>query len=67
MADVTFVRTNTISPVAEVADIDRQVSMCEPAGQPTLAAVQLLNVVPDTCTHESLSSEPSFTYKLQPG
>jgi hypothetical protein len=55
----TLTITKPLKPLA--TEEDRTDSMCEPAGQPTLAAVQLPNVVPDSCTHESLSSEPSFT------
>jgi hypothetical protein len=57
-ADVRVSRTNATS--AEERDDDLHVSMCEPEGQPTLAAVQDANA-DDTRRQESLSSEPSFT------
>ncbi len=54
----TLATTNCVNPL--VAEEDRTDSMCEPAGQPTLAAVQVENVDVN-CRHESLSSEPSVT------
>ena len=46
---------------------ERKVIMCEPAGQATLAAVQVEYAEELTCKHESLSSKPSLTYLVHPG
>ena len=54
-------RIYVASPEAGIDEPERTVIICEPAGQATLAAVQVVNDEDDACKHESLSSEPSLT------
>jgi hypothetical protein len=61
-----FVTVKLCSPVDEDLSDERSVSICEPVGQAATASLHVAR--PDTnCKQESLVSEPSVVYSIQPG